>query len=692
MSKTEFDRDKPDNESMFDFLSEDEGRSTARKIVARKAKRKSMPTMPTIRKPVPVSKSGPLVAPKPGDPVEPPPALTTGKAEASPSADDMSFLDDTRAETPDLSPVSKKSFEKNLPGNVPKLNQPSANDEASDLAREFSSLGRDKLDDLDFGKNWDEGRDNFDRYEASSKDGRVRWLALGGAAICLIGGVSYLFSFGKLDQFLPTQVDSAASIESGLTDPTVSGISSSSDENTVVETVQASSLMPLFLDQQSAIEAFVSQGALDEAQRALSSMDRTLYGYGASEFRALESRIALLKSESNSLAGLPAQESESLRLTEAQRADELAAARVEEADRQAQELAAQEQAEEATRLAQELVAQEQAEEATRLAQELAKQEQAAESVRLANIEIAERQAVANERLELERIAKQEAEAEADRIVQRRFAAEQAEALRVEQAAARSSAQRAEDAARLQLQKVNELQTAAEAARQEQQLQARVASVNAAARADKIRLDALEETARDEARRQISEADRLATDRRIAEDRAAAERRTALEQRIIRAREIEAANAAAETVRQTGIQISSRNTAVSGTQNQRQSDDGSIAPSTGRQITDPELQSVYRQFSELQKAIAERDIARVVDLTERSGLRVQQFMQVFENSVDIDVRIQNISTSNATGEINGTLQIQSIERADGSRVVPPANLKSIRISTRREGNGWSTINW
>ncbi len=656
MSKTEFDRDKPDQESMFDFLSEDDEQRSARKKVARKGKRKSMPAMPTIRKPVPISKSGPLLAPKPGDPVEPPPPLTTGKVPAV--SDDLAFLDETRAESPDLSPVSKKGAEKHSetirPGNVQQANQNSANDEDSDLAREFSSFGRDKVDNIDFDKNWGEGHLNYESQEDNPKERLIRWIAFGGAAILLIGGGSYLFMSGKADHLLSGQSDQTTSLESAVTGTTVSDATASAIETTALETAQVPSTMQRFLDQQSAIEALIGQGSLDEAKLALSSMDRTLYGYGASEFQLLESRIESLQSESGTPSESATNEAEALRLEELKRLEQLA-------------LESQAEA------------------------------QAEEAARLANVELAEKNAAETVRLEQERLAKQAAEVEADRIVQRRFAEEQAEALRIEQAAARLAAQREQDAVRLQAQKEADaadsqsIADASEAARQEQLVQARLASETAAARADKIRLDALEETARDEARRQIAEADRLATDRRIAEDRIAAERRAALEQRLKRTREIEAANAA-ETARQTDTQSNSRNTVASTTQDQRQSNNASATQSAGRPITDAELQTVYRQFSELQEAIAERDIGQVVNLTERSGLRVQQFMQVFENSVNINVRIRNVSTSNATGEINGTLQIQSIERADGSRAVPPENLESIRISTRRDGNGWSPISW
>jgi hypothetical protein len=68
------------------------------------------------------------------------------------------------------------------------------------------------------------------------------------------------------------------------------------------------------------------------------------------------------------------------------------------------------------------------------------------------------------------------------------------------------------------------------------------------------------------------------------------------------------------------------------------------------------------------------------------------MQIFENSVGINVRIRNVSTSNAIGEINGTLQIHSIKRNDGTLAAPPKGLESIKIKTKRDGDDWSAIRW
>lgn len=645
---------------MFDFLSEGDEEQTARRKVAKKAKRR---VMPTIRKPVPVSKSGPILPPKPGDPVEPPPPLTTGKG--TKSSVDLDFLDEPSITSPDLRPVSKQRKSSTRPDNVRSIRETPANDEDIELAREFSSLERTKRDELDFGSDWREGLANHEYAEESRKEGIIRWLSLSIAAVLLFGGGSYLYFSGKLDQLIPAQVSDDDFLSAGQIQEPSSTLEASdnptasnsvqpevSSTNEVIEdtidvvaeepTVQPSALMQRFRDQLSALENLVNEGALDEAAQSLASMDRTLYGYGASEFQAIEARIAELRSQADV-------QKDAEERAEALRIEQL---------RQAEAEAARAQAAEAARLA----------EAQRAAQLAAEQERAAEQ------EAA--------RLEQVRLAQQQAEA----LRRERELALQQEQARIEAAAERAQAQQqatAEESARSEAAKL-------EAERLEQLRQARSASENAAAaRAEKIRLDALEETAREEARRQIAEADRIATDKRIAEERAAAERRAALEQRLERAREIEEANAAAERAAsraQAGVAPSSSNSQRSSVVN-----NASVAQAP-RAITDEELQVVYRRFTALQDAISERDIGQVVSLTKRSGLRVQQFMQVFENSVGIDVRIRNVSTSNATGEINGTLQIQSIERADGSRAVPPANMQSIRLTTNREGNGWSAISW
>ncbi|MFK7995295.1 MAG: hypothetical protein AB8B87_14215 [Granulosicoccus sp.] len=114
--------------------------------------------------------------------------------------------------------------------------------------------------------------------------------------------------------------------------------------------------------------------------------------------------------------------------------------------------------------------------------------------------------------------------------------------------------------------------------------------------------------------------------------------------------------------------------------------------TPRAITDADLQLVYGQFTRLESAIENRDINAVIGLTERSGLRIQQVMQMFENNVSIQARLRNVSTLDSSGEIQGTLQITRLERADGSVTGPPLDLASVRLSSVRNGDSWSSIRW
>jgi len=771
MSKPEFDRKKPGKASTFDFLSEDgQQRSAPRK----RSKKKSVRHMPIIRKPVPVSQSGPLRAPKPGDPVEPPPPLTTGMP--SKEANKLDFLDQNTPAAASSKEASGKVA--TPPDNVRPLRKTKKIDKNLDLEQEFIDFGRKKTDD--FGSDWNDGITAYHPQNDQDDRGGSSWVILSLAFLLLAGAGSYLYATGKLNEWTSLFTDSPQLAQTNdLSEPTtVVAINTETD----IPVTSASPLSVRFQDQLAILQTLLSTGALDEAEEALAAMDRTVYGYGAAEFADIEARIGerrVLASgrgvvneqenaqrlEQERLAGLEVARQEEARLAQLRAEEALRLEQQRIREQQAREAAQVEQArlareaDEAARLETARLEREAAEEAQRLerqrvereaaeaarAEELRLEREAAEYARLEQIR--EEQRLAREReqaREAERLATLKAEAEAERI---RIAEEQArtaariEAARieqearaaevarleqarlVEQQAARLEAQRlAEQRAELaaqqrEAQRVAEAQAQAraaeiaaqrereqaaaraaaeaEAARQAQLEQSRTAVESAAARADRIRLDALEEVAREEARRQITEADRLATDRRIAEERAAAERKASREQRLIRAREIEAANAAAALAEKTSLENQAKNQVAPSQQSRgtvSEINSSVPSPTVNRTITDEELQVVYKKFTDLQNAIRSRDISQVVSLTERSGIRVQQFMQVFENSAGIDVRIRNVSTSNASGEIVGTLQISSIVRNDGSLAAPPPDLASIRVTSNRVGSNWSSIRW
>jgi hypothetical protein len=679
MSKPEYDRNDQGDSSMFDFMSKNTDEQGTRASAARKSKRK---VMPVKRKPVPVSKSGPLLPPKPGDPVEPPPPLTTGIVKKSVAgvakktriSDDLDFLDETRADLPDLRPANTNKSRYIKLDNVRPIHKVGSSEEQQSLEQEFQHLGskQTKNSELEFETDWRAGHASYEDTPEENSAGWVRGILPVCALVIVAGGGIYAYTAGYFNELIASRdaelMDSSDRVELQLTDaPAVTSLDSP------IVAVE-STLFVRFRSQLAAIESMLENGSLDDAELALINMDRSVYGYGVAEFSALENQIASSRRKQVS-------ENDGAELAEAERVEQ------------------QRLANEAVLVAEKL-------------QQDAKNAAAAETARLEQVLFeAENARVAQARIdeaaESARLEQALFEAEKARVAQARVDEAAAESARLEQALveakkAQLAKVKADEEKALQARLVNETTQENTSATQERLEinQAQRAAELIARNADKIRQDALEEVARDEARRQIATADRLATDRRIAEERAAAQRRAVREARLIRAREIEAAKVAAEASDQAN---SSRSRAAAADQQPSSaqvivqslnSEPKPQAPVVTQVLTisDDELQTVYRRFTALQNAISNRDISTVVKLTERSGLRVQQFMQIFENSVGIDVRIRNVSTSNATGEINGTLQIRSIKRNDGTLAAPPAGLASIKVKTKREGDDWSVIRW
>jgi len=209
MSKPEFDPNKPGQESMFDFLSEDgQGLPVPRKPVYKRSRK----SMPVIRKPVPVSKSGPLKAPKPGDPIAPPPSLTV-PVETSSSGkfnNSLDFLDETQAQ-----PSPKGAVQETVPkpsqarvkrvaspqrgastDNIRRLRQSDESaEEDLDLTREFKSFGRKKsTTEFKFDSDWREGLTRNAPEREGSRDRIIRWGSWSTALLLLLSGGYYLFS------------------------------------------------------------------------------------------------------------------------------------------------------------------------------------------------------------------------------------------------------------------------------------------------------------------------------------------------------------------------------------------------------------------------------------------------------------------------------------------------------------------
>ncbi len=709
MSEPEIDHNDPDTESMFDFLAEDDNPGRVRK---KNVKQASERPLPIIRKPVPVSESGPLRPPGRGAPVEPPPPLTDATAAAD--TDDFDFLNDlsnsarvkqvpvkperTLAEPSNSAPQSAKVSRNNVTpltaGDARTRRAASASSararsrSAHSTSRSRSDFDLDALDlDLDdqqdFPTDWSDGihTESLAANDETSKT-RVGWLAL--AFMLIVAGVgSFLYTNPPawLEPWIPVQALNQASVPSDAegTDPQLGD-----DEPTdITAPISSSPLMEQFRAQLTRIEALVEAGSLNDAEQAIANMDRTVYGYGAFEFSELEARITQLKSGDVVSTGASQAEQE-------EQARQAAQAEQEEQARQAAAQAQAEQEEQARQAAAQAQAEqeEQARQAAQAAQVRAEQEeQARQAAQAAQVQ-AEQEEQARQAAQAAQ-ARAEQEEQARQAAQLRLAEQQAAQIKRDEELDRLAEREAVEASRLENARVQEAMRAAQAA------QALVAAQ------EKAKLD--EQTPAVQA----IDADRQATDRRIAEERAALQRQRAREQRLTEAREREAArnaqalqSANAETVSvENGNQTSTNQTTANETPlgDTTTTEAPVLQPSetvafSSQTITDDDLQLVYRQFSNLQQAVRDRDIGSVIELTQRSGVRVQQFMQMFENSVEIDARIRNVSTRNATGEIRGTLQINKVRRADGLVTEPPVNLSAIPLTSRREASGWSAIQW
>ncbi len=367
--------------------------------------------------------------------------------------------------------------------------------------------------------------------------------------------------------------------------------------------------------------------------------------------------------------------------------------------------AEQEAAAEAERLAAEqaavaeaeLVAAEQAatEEAERLAQ--------INADRLARLAAIKAANAAAERLAAERLAlveqlnaERQAAEQAEKTESARLAAEQLareETLQAEEAS-RESERLAQEAAKLKGESAVQLEVDLLSDDLVTRRQAeREAAARLAAERETAQQLAAAETARVEAERLAAEKQQAETEARQAREAEAARAaaRRAARQRAERIaadqkrRQIETAATTAAIARQS-TQVARAEIENLET---RSSSSLSVNPLP---ITDGDLQQVYRRFNSLETAIESRDITEVISLTKQSGARVQQFLQIFENSQSVNAQIVNVSTSNNSATISGTLKILNITRTDGSVVQPPSSLSSIALSSSRKGGQWSVIEW
>ena len=660
-----------DSDSLFDFLDGDENKPTGRSVEntgrdSQSGRRKKMATagddnadkpFPVIRKPVCVSQTGPLRPPRPGDPVEPPPGLTDGIRKADAPETHRRPVQRSEADLDDL-----------------------GMDMGMDLDLDLDDLG---LDDNEWPSS-DSWVDKSHRpvpvnYQPEGPSLARKAGYVLGFALIACGVVYALIGVPTVQQWTESTIARVTGVIDGLSsdtrkndtltlDPTLS--SSTDSDNSIASTDTPSAIDPnapktlnsMFREQLAQLEVLLQSGSLDAAEQALEDMDRSVYGYGAPEFTEIEQRIAALR-QGDVVQPEPIQQSQNAfvedPLTEQQRiqqeASQIEQEELARAERQAAE-AAQAEIAQAEAVQAEIAQAEQAEAAQERAAELAAEQERLE-VEAARVETerAEQQRLAQDaerartrQAELDRAAAEAAQVRADRVAQ-------------EQARQEQLALALQERAQLEQSRTSN-QAAAESADLPSDWQAVTSG----------------------------------TDDQTIQQLAASQREAARQRRLIEARQREEQTANSQPPSAlTDVAISTDTVpAVEGTvvalaDPEPEPTGANTGPTP---ITDADLQQVYGQFAQLQNAIESRDINTVISLTQRSGARIQQVMQMFANNVAITARLRNVSTLDSAGEIQGTLQITRLERADGAVTGPPRNLSSVRLSSVRDGDGWSAISW
>lgn len=726
MSSPDFDKKNVDSDQMFDFLHEG---STDKPARPKKTRVRKELVMPIIRKPVPISESGP--------------AGVQSSTLDLPDDDDFDFLNGA---TQAYKPSSET--------------------------------------DLD--EDWNEGVHIDDSERESSGIKKLGVALLSVLALAAIG-ISYnLFFSAQSDPSTasPSLVPVSAPTNTEINSAEPASVDPVVDKPEVDKVVQSttSTLFDRFSAQLKKIEALMSDGNIDAAEQSIATMDRTVYGYGAAEFSEIELRIARLRAgietpigDTDSVAeatavAATARAEEEARLAEQTRvAEEALAAEQAEQARIAEELQAAEQsrlaqealaaeqarlAEEAlaaeqTRLEQEALAAEQARleqealaaEQTRLAEDalaaeqariaeqakLAEEARAAQAARLAEEALAaEQERIAAEQIlaaeqarlaeearaaeqalatEQARLAQEASAAEQNRIAEEALAAEQARLLEqakleeerraAEQAQLLEQAQLAETQRLAEAQRLAQAQRQAEAARQaEAERQAELERVAKAAEQDRI------------AAREAAAAQRLAEQQRTAQ---LAAQQLAAEQAKIAEESLALATAKAEEriAIQRAQQATERRLAERARLSRERAQAAEIArrqaleaqsqlqitpkPASAR-ISDDDFNFVAGQFVQLKNAVANRDIETVIALTQPSGKRVQQMLQLFQNNSTVEARISNVASRDADGVVVGKLKIQKLVRNSGSAGAVPSELSSITLTSKRGSAGWSPIAW
>lgn len=683
---------------------------------------------PVIRKPVSVNKSGALKAPQENEPVEPPPLLTSAVRSTRRLSSEPLRPTDTPDfdDLDDLGNIFEREQQEVWPGSETWIGK-KENSDSELWLDEQSASGHEKWVEDGYGSIGEQYRG------AQFREPGSRWASNLGYTMAFVfisaGLLAILYSLPQARQWSQDTVAKVSDLISPVeteSEPALAELNSVDDTESSESVTTSSplvdrqvdsdvnsqkSLYTLFNEELAKIESLLVQEEFDAVENALQSMDPLVFGYGSAEFTDIENKLASLREPSETTDRVSSSASDLREQLEREAAEALAQQEQAEGERSAEEarlaeqqLLEQEQAEQLARNEQAALAK--VEEERRLALE----RQAAEAAQAEQIR-ADRLAEEKARAEQFRIALEERERNEQRLEEQRLEEQRLEALRIEEE--RLAELRAEVQS-LEEQRLEEQRLAEQRAEEQRLAEQRLAEQ----RAEEQRLAELREQELRAEEQRLAEL--LEEEQRLEEQRLAV-----LREEEIREEERRLARQAAEELAQSEEAIAARQREAARQQRladarareaQQESDDvESVSESSGipvenlelalvdssvlqnttssvRPIAESELQQVYRQFSELERAIESRDINAVVALTESSGSRVQQVLQIFENNVSIEAQLRNVSTLDSAGEIRGTLQITRLQRVDGSVTGPPSNFDSVPILSVRRGDVWSQIRW
>lgn len=109
------------------------------------------------------------------------------------------------------------------------------------------------------------------------------------------------------------------------------------------------------------------------------------------------------------------------------------------------------------------------------------------------------------------------------------------------------------------------------------------------------------------------------------------------------------------------------------------------------VSDQEFDSVVSRFDELRRAIQSKDLEKINQITVASSQN-DLFEQLMSRFARLELSIDAINLNNAEKSITATLRIERMVRNNGDSSIPSSAYRERRLSSRRIGREWSSIQW